>query len=170
MIYQFKKQRNKKENGFVILFSVVLTSIILAITLGLAGISFREVVFSSTGPESNEAFFAADTGAECALYYDLQGSSFFGINPSSTDSLIATAVPNCAGTPLDLHQGTATGPWIFYLPNLGSDREACAKVTVTKTFSPDSTSIVSEGYNVGEGTDCASTSVRRIERRLEINY
>lgn len=170
MMYQLKKQNNKQEHGFVILFSVVLTSIILAITLGLAEISFREVVFSSTGPESNEAFFAADTGAECALYYDLQGGGFFGIDPSSTDSLIATAVPNCAGTALDLHQGTATGPWIFYLPNLGAEREACAKVIVTKTFTPDTTSIISEGYNIGEGTDCASTSIHRVERRLEINY
>jgi len=171
MMYKHKKQNNKQERGFVILFAVVLTSIILAITLGLAEISFREVVFSSTGPESNEAFFAADTGAECALYYDFQGTkSFFGINPSSVDSLVATAVANCAGVALDLHQGTAVGPWVFYLPNLGAEREACAKVTVTKTFSPDTTSIISEGYNIGEGTDCASTSTRRVERRLEVNY
>lgn len=170
MLYFYVKN-NKKVNGFVMLFAVVLTSIIMAIALGLAEMSLREVSFSSTGPQSNEAFFAADTGAECALYYDLQGTkSFFGVDPSSTDSLVATAVPNCAGTALDLHQGTDVGPWIFYLPNLGASRKACAKVTVIKTLKPDTTSIVSEGYNIGEGTDCASTSVRRVERRLEVNY
>ncbi len=171
---EIKSYKNKKD-GFVILFAVVLTGLIMAITLGLAEMSFREVAFSSTGPQSNEAFFAADTGAECALFYDLQGtSSFFGVDPSSTDSLVATSTPNCAGTALDLHQGTATGPWTFYLPNLGYSRKSCAKVTVTKDTPSDSattkTSIVSEGYNVGEGTDCASTSIRRVERRLEVNY
>ncbi|MFM7088299.1 MAG: pilus assembly PilX N-terminal domain-containing protein, partial [Candidatus Paceibacterota bacterium] len=171
MMLYFFRQKNKRKEGFVMLFAVVLTSIIMAIALGLAEMSLRAVSFSSTGPQSNEAFFAADTGAECALYYDLRGTkSFFGVDPASIDSLVAVATPNCAGTALDLYQGTDIGPWIFYLPNLGASRKSCARVTVTKSTSSDTTSIVSEGYNIGEGTDCASTSTRRVERRLEVNY
>lgn len=159
------------KGGFVVLFAVILTTIILAIALGLADVSFREIVLVTSGEESDKAFYAADTGAECALFYDLQNpKSLFGVNPNDPNSFISVAVPNCAGTAVDLYQGTATGPWVLYLPNLGSDGRSCAKVTVTKTFDPDTTSVISEGYNIGSGTDCTSFDIRRVERRLELNY
>ena len=38
--------------------------------MSIMNISYKEIIFSTDAEETNEAFFAADTGAECALYYD----------------------------------------------------------------------------------------------------
>ena len=60
----------KKNKGFVILFAVMLSSIFLAIALGVSNIAFREVTFGTSAKDANDAFFAADVGAECALFND----------------------------------------------------------------------------------------------------
>jgi len=59
--YYSKKFQYKK--GFVVLFAVMLSSIILAITIGIANISIREIKFSTGAKDTNNAFFAADAGA-----------------------------------------------------------------------------------------------------------
>ena len=159
-----------KDQGFVILFAVVLSSIMLAVAIGMANIAYKQTVFTTSAKDTNAAFFAADTGSECALYYDLQGTqSFFGVvNPFGSGSTVTTS---CAGTIIDLYQGSSTGPWTFHLVGLGADGQACATVTVTKTTSPESTEIVSKGYSTGGDTaDCSSSDVRRVERQIEINY
>jgi hypothetical protein len=52
---------------------------------------------------------------------------------------------------------------------LGSTNLSCAVVNVTKTFSPDTVSITSKGYNIGDSA-CASTNPNRVERELLANY
>jgi hypothetical protein len=160
-----KKINIKKSNkGFVLLFTVVLSSIIFAIAMSILKIAFTQSIINISGRASNEAFYAADTGAECALYYDLRkGVSIFGeANPDNG--------PNCAGIDLDLYQGNTAGPWTFYLYSLGYDGRACAIVQVDKS-DPASTKIVSRGYSTGGNTtDCSSSSANRVERRLEVTY
>jgi len=69
-----KKKIIKKQvlnNGGVALFVAILTaSIALTIGLGVLGTSLKEIKLSSLGRESMSAFFAADAGLECALYFD----------------------------------------------------------------------------------------------------
>jgi hypothetical protein len=171
-----KIKKLNKQNGFVMLFSIVLASIILSVTLGLTNISLKELNFNTSAKDSNDAFFAADTGAECALYYDLIGTqSFFGIvNPIGQPG--TTVSTYCAGTSINLNNGSTipdpVGPWTFYVYPLGENGKACAVVTVSKTTNPDTTSIVSLGYNTGGDTssDCTSSVPNRVERRIELNY
>src|SRR3989344_9100858 len=66
-------------SGFVILFAVTLSSILLSVALGVANVALREVGFSTSARDSSDAFLAADTGAECALFYDKLSSSSFPI-------------------------------------------------------------------------------------------
>src|SRR5690606_15727798 len=61
----------KNEKGFVALFTVLLTSVILAMAIGIASISLKEIVLSSAASEGSLAFFAADSGIECALYWEM---------------------------------------------------------------------------------------------------
>ena len=70
--------RNK--NGFALLYSVVVSSIILAIALGVSNIAYKEIVFGTSAKDANDAFYAADTAAECTLYYDNSNldTNFFG--------------------------------------------------------------------------------------------
>lgn len=63
------KQRNK---GFTLLYSMIVTSVVLAATLSVVTLSLRQLALSSTARESQKAFYAANSAVECALYWDLQ--------------------------------------------------------------------------------------------------
>jgi len=169
------KNNIKNNKGFVILFAVVLSSIILTITLGVANISLKELNFSTSVRATNDAFFAADTGAECALYYDIVGTQSFSglINPFGVPSSQVNTY--CAGTDVDLNNGssnpTSEGPWIFYLHSIGQSGQACARVSLSRdtTVTPNITTIISKGYNIGDSF-CASSNPNRVERQIELTY
>ncbi|MEK9182536.1 MAG: hypothetical protein AAB809_00470, partial [Patescibacteria group bacterium] len=151
-------------SGFVILFAVTLTSLILSIALSVANITFKEISFSTSSRNSNDAFLAADTGAECALFYDkLSGSSF------PLDGVGHPATINCTSTDLPISfVGTAdTGSYDFIITGLGSLGTSCAKVNVfkNKAVTPALATIDSVGYNIGDAT-CHSTNPSRVEREL----
>lgn len=155
----------KSGAGFVILFAVTLSSIILAIALGIANIALREIKFSTSNKDANDAFLAADTGAECALFYDkLVGSSFLIAGPATTI--------NCAGVSFTpTFSGTSnTGSYDFLIAGLGNSGKSCAKVKVfkDKSVSPALVVITSTGYNIGDA-NCVSTSINRVERELKIS-
>jgi len=136
--------RNKA--GFVILFAVTLASILLAISLGVGNIALREIKFGTDARDTNDAFFAADTGIEFVLFNDKPPSIYPA--PGSMDVTII---------------------------GLGSTGKGCAKVNITKTnFVVDSvtyiaTTVVSKGYNIGDAS-CVSSNPDRIERELTTNY
>ena len=72
--------------GFVILFAVLISAIVLLVGYGIFSISFKETVISSTVREANMAFYAADAGLECALMNDRKPSpnNFLSLPNGST--------------------------------------------------------------------------------------
>ncbi len=154
-------------SGFILLFAVTLSAIILSITLGVANITYKEVSFSTSARDSNDAFFAADTGAECALFYDKLGNTSFPI-----DGVGAPASINCAGRTATVASAVngSGASYSFIIHSMGSLNTACAKVNIVKntTESPAKVTITSTGYNVGDES-CISTNSRRVERELIIS-
>jgi|SRR3989344_1948235 len=150
--------------GFVILFAVTLSAIILAIALGVANIALKEVKFSTNARNTNDAFFAADTGAECSLFYDKLSGSLFPITGpgSSITCASTTTTPSFSGT-------ANTGSYDFIISGLGSSGTSCVKVNIfkDKTVSPIKVTITSTGYDIGD-SNCNSTNPNRTERKLEI--
>jgi len=157
-----KNKIKKNKEGFVLLFVVVISSIILAITLSIANISLKEIKFSTSTKDTNDAFFAADTGAECALYYDKSTiNRFISPNPGGTITCANTTItPTFSGN-------ASTWSYNFTVTNLGNLTQGCAKVVVNKTNLP-TTQIISKGYNNG-GASCVSNS-STVERQLELSY
>jgi hypothetical protein len=151
-------------SGFVILFAVTISAILLAIALGVANIAFKEVRFGTSARDSNDAFFAADTGAECALINDKYSAhSFVSSGGSGTVS--------CLGGTISL--SGAYPAWTFVVGGLGSSGNGCAKVSVTKdTTIPTAirTTVVSTGYNIGDFSACASSSQNRTAREVKVTY
>jgi len=148
----FQKIKNNKvysnpeaRRGFVILFAVTIASAILAVSLGIANIALKELRFSTSAREANNAFLAADTGAELALFND---------KPSPTSAYPAPA-PGASQT------------WTFNITGLNGT--SCAKVSVQKDNINSSvqTTIISKGYNIGDAS-CNSTNPSRVERELRI--
>ena len=155
----------KKQEGFVLLFAVTISSILLSVALGVANVAFREVKFSASGRDTNNAFLAADTGVECALANDKLSDGVFPIEGPATDI-------SCAGNTITpVFTATAdTGTYTFVVPNLGSSESSCARVTLVKDQGVDPTlvTITSNGYNIGDSS-CNSTNPNRTERRLQVS-
>jgi hypothetical protein len=164
----FFSKTQQGHKGFVILFVVLIASIILLIGAGVFTISIKQNILSSTARESQLAFSAADSGVECALYYDK--SSFF------SSSSIGTI--NCADTTITV---TPSAPGVFEFnlplaPIIGSATNLpCAHVYIDKFFIGDNateyTYILSRGYNVcDQNAEPILTDSLLLERVLDVKY
>jgi hypothetical protein len=153
---------NKKErkNGFVLLYTMILASIILSITFGILNVALKETNFSVSARATNEAFFAADTGAECALYYDKTADPT--LNPFNSQNPQMMIYCSDAQSETNVMPFQDDHTWQFPVLGLGSARAGCAIVTVSKNPDDFSTTVISKGYN-----NCVSKSV---ERELKVTY
>ncbi|OHA26372.1 MAG: hypothetical protein A3C06_01575 [Candidatus Taylorbacteria bacterium RIFCSPHIGHO2_02_FULL_46_13] len=59
--------------GFTLYYAILFGSLILSVGASMLNLSLKEFLLSSALRESEYAFFAADSGTECALYWDLHG-------------------------------------------------------------------------------------------------
>ncbi|MFZ2151798.1 MAG: pilus assembly PilX N-terminal domain-containing protein [Minisyncoccia bacterium] len=62
------------KKGFVLAFSLLISSIVLVLALGIFNILLKQIILTSSAKDSQIAFYAADAGAECALYWDTHTS------------------------------------------------------------------------------------------------
>lgn len=175
-----------KPRGFTIFFAVLVASLSLAIGLAIYELLIRELDLSQTARESQYAIYAADTGAECALYWDnkaplLNGAtSVFATssqvgnsNPPSSnvwcnEQDIAAAAVTALTWPESEAALTATSKFQVLLDEADPDGP-CAIVEVIKTADvsgePPATQITSSGRNT-----CNFNAPLQIERTLEVNY
>ena len=157
-----------KSDGYLLLFAVVLASIVLAIGLGIFNIVNKGIVLASTGRSSQSAFYAADTGAECALYWDRKHTGFsMTVFPTSTASVIITSGPVCNSEDIAAswtvsNQTVNSAKTTF---DLALSNGTCTTVSVLKTSGGIVTAIESLGYNT-----CILSNPRRIERAVRVKY
>ncbi len=155
--------RKKTQRGFTLLLAVLIGSILIAIGSAIFNILSKEIILSSSGRESQFAFFAADTGIECALYWDAKHNAF-----ATTSPLTQVA---CGGGLADVTHtpgGTQLRPTytsVFSFPLDGGVANPCITVTVIKTFYPTETVVASQGYNT-----CITTNPLRLERAIRVQY
>ena len=144
MSTKFRKNNNRNQDGFTILVAVVTASILLIIAMSIGGIALKEQILSASGKESQVAFFAADTGMECVLYWDQQQGVFVpDVNGNAPSTFIQTPICNGAAVQesnaVAVHIGQNSNDWAEYTYNLklrninaGSGATACAEMTITK--------------------------------------
>ena len=154
----------KSGAGFVILFAVTLSALLLSIALGISNITLREIKFGTSARDTNDAFFAADTGIECAFYYDRAYPNKAFLNPTDVSTM------TCAGISFTTPTPSPPNFCSFIVSGLGSGGQACTKVTVDKTLSlhPTKFIITSSGYNNG-GSTCTPLS-NTVERQIESRF
>ena len=185
----FSLQKNTSKNrGFVILFAVLVSSIILLISANIFNVIKKEIILSSYTQESQRAFSVADSALECALYMDIIGEN----NPGITE--FSAALPqgfNCGGDTidvnyLDIQTDEYQFSWSFryYNSNNNSNDNSCAYVLIEKNekgtdISIFETRITSIGYNVctnRSGTFTGKINIPDfddpsiLERRLSLSY
>ncbi len=164
-----KNETRNKKSGFTLLLSLLITSIVLSVGLGVFDIILREMILSSSSMESQKAFYAADTGEECSLYWDLK-------HPGFIDSVFATSSDSVSGPPTSgvlCNKGDIAASWaITDLTSSSATTEfklefangSCADIFVIKDSG--TVKIESRGYNLA----CDSVNPKKVERALRVSY
>lgn len=145
-----------KNSGFLLILSLVIISIILSVGLGVFFIIMREFQLASYGRDSQIAFHAADSGIECARYWDVKKGEFEPAAPHNINCFEQSVNPPASIDPL-------SGSTVYNFDlNLGNN--SCVNINVKKTLS-GMTIIESRGY-----MPCAAGSLRRVERGIRMTY
>ena len=173
LIYCHRKSAMRNSTtGYILLLTILVISIVLAIGLGMYGISVREVVRSSFLRDSAKALAAATDGAECALYWDLSYPqngmpyTIFATGTSHTDP------PNVAAAVCNNGQNNVSLSSVWTVNTIGATTTTafllnfsdgtCVDVTVLKAGT-GVTKVVSDGYNT-----CNVVAPRRTQREVEV--
>jgi hypothetical protein len=177
------------KRGFTLFFALLVASLAISIGLAIYDLTERQIDLSSTVTQSQYAIFAADTGVECALYWDNQYKDGSG-NPlnGSVPSAFATSTADtayahqnggldCNGTDItsaasswSLTPAASAATTTFTLAY--PPQPYCALITVFKNGNPSQTVITAHGYNVGDSTHgcVATTGALQLERILQVTY
>lgn len=151
--------KNTYNRGFTLFIALVVTGTLLLIASGVVSLAVKQSLISVSGRDSQIAFYAADSGLECALYWDVKNPSGQSAFATTTGTMInCNRDANNGGNQWVVGGSSASSFTINFAPE-----NACAKVTVVKSNS--STTIESLGYNT-----CNSTNPRRVERAVRATY
>ncbi len=83
-----------KQRGMTLFIAVTVMGILLFISFAVVNIALKSMLFSSSGRDSQLAFYAADAGLECAIYWDSM------VDPSKFDPTLTGGSIDCAGSTL----------------------------------------------------------------------
>ena len=178
-------QDNKKEKeGFVILVAVLVATVVVALGAFIAAIAVKELELSTSGRESQDAFYAADAALECALYQDFRGrrsptdpNPIFNGTPAQitcNNAPITTVVRDVdIGTPQQKPSDASNSVTYFQVtfahPDISDiNLSPYALVKVAKTDIgglDDKTVIEAQGYNVRD-----ASVPGRVQRALQVVY
>jgi len=174
------RQLKAGSRGFTLLLAALVASIVLALGTSIFQIAQKEFSLSAMGRDSQFAFYAADTGAECALYWDIRYKYFGTSTPPAApapfcdeQSLIASGNTDITGRPPPRgasEDDSVLFPYTMSFTIAPNDR--CASVVIEKTLDPSSHAPRTLVRSSGFSTDCASvaTSPRALQRSVELHY
>ena len=168
MIFKTLKIKNKN-NGFALLYTALVSSLLLSLAMSISVIVMKDIRLSSISRESQKAFYAADSAAECALYWSFRKDKFAtstavtsGVTCDNQD--IADSSHELPGLDSDGVQGVGGTNLTKYRYDI--DNKYCAIVFVYKNNSAPKTTIEARGYN----TKCDSPSRIKLERAVRLQY
>jgi len=174
----------KTQKGFTLFIAVVVSSLLLLVVLSISNLAFKETILSSAGKESSLAFYASDSGIECALFWDLRdpaGQSAFISSPKKTIECGVELVAGEVGFNQSSYPGFNVSDPATYGNNkpdcnidpvestfvVSFENKTCSEVTVRKCFAGTTlkTTIESKGRST-----CDVSNPRRFERAIRVIY
>ena len=139
-----------RNRGFTLLLSIVVTSMLLLVSFVVVNVALKQLVIANANEESQYAFYNADSGVECATYWDIKASSTSAFTASGNHI-------SCRAQDIVI----SGGPVYSFTWNLP---KGCAVVQVDKSVS-GATRVDSRGYNT-----CDTSAARRFERGVTLSY
>ncbi len=162
------------KRGFALLIAVIFMSVMLTFGLALSSLSYKQQILASSAVESQYAFYAADTAAECALYADEQLGLFAYANHASPGTLSCggdiQVIGSGPGTNC-YNQPSCSNQWVSSTRLSLDSGTHCADVTVYKPASSGTTYLFSQGYDVSCAAVSSSAGTARfVSRGLKASY
>ena len=180
-LFMLKTQNSKlktNQRGFTLLMAAIVSSIVLSVGAATFGIALKQVTLSSIGRNSQFAFYAADSGAECALYWDIRFIAFATSSLSDArDSITCDEKSITVPAPAAQTATAATTTLPYYAPN-----GYCARITIAKSLNDTNgvdTVIHADGYSTkpSNANDPAGTcesaidaDPQALQRSVELHY
>ncbi len=181
------KTRKINKKGFTLFVAMVVSSLLLAVGFSISNIILKQLLLAGSGKDSQVAFYAADSGAECVQFWDAKGSNGDPLvtdGPFATSTVIADAGIKCGtgsvgATKLPNGSGDKNSTSTVVIDYSSGGYKACSVVVVTKGFvtsGPDQipfTKVISRGYNssmLSDKSGCDTTNKRTVERGLMVQY
>jgi Tfp pilus assembly protein PilX len=165
------QKNNKKNNsGFALLVAIITTGILMLIAFVVVNVALKQLIISNAYQSSQYAFYMADSGVECAMYWDLKNGAVSAFDISTPGSVtcnnqtVTTGSQTVQTSPTQSSRiggGGASSPVSIFQINFGN---SCAIVLVTKNAN-GTTEIDSHGYNT-----CNASAGRRYERGITTTY
>jgi Tfp pilus assembly protein PilX len=186
-----KKTFLKKSNaGFALLFSILLASFLISLGISIFSVSLKEIQITTSERDSEDAYYAADSARECAIYNDIILGAFptcissngsglcnsYSENNNVTQTLPQLSVTvTCNRIPSTLifaqfgltFSATTTN---FFQASSTSSSTPASDINITKTW--DTTNLLNPKVDTTIETWGHNTEIigRRIERGLEFTY
>ena len=159
---------SRKANGFTLLLSLLVVSVILSVSLGIFNIMTKELKLSGIGRESQIAFHAADVGIECFFYWEIKHPGLTGsaFEPGEAPSDAFKCAKSSISAISDADSDTDKSSYSFTL-SFGAPTNSCVEIKVDKNYSISNkviTTVESRGYNVA----CDSDSPFKVERAIRL--
>ncbi len=144
--------------GFTLFVSMIVASLLLAVGFSIGNIILKQLILSGSGKDSQIAFYAADSGAECAQLWD--GKDKSGAN--LLDSPFDPKAPPFSPFPDPNNDSIRCGSGVVYATK-ECDSAGCGSTEVkfsTSTLIIDYTgNVISTGGSSKEYRACAKVLV-----------
>lgn len=149
------------DSGFAMLFTVLIVSLILSISLGISNLTFKQTILSSLAKDSQIAFYQADTAIECGMYYDTSLSFPVGTDPASISSPIF-----CGNERFQINMSQSYTDYLIFNQVLSDQSSRCSTIIFDKVTNVGANEAIVQGL----GYNTCSASPRQVQRALQVTY
>lgn len=104
MILNLHNMSHTQEQGFTLLYAMLIITMVLIASSAILSISMKELRLSVVGRDAAEAYYAAESGYECAVYWARQSASTYqclGQSGSITNFTLTFPNGSCATVQTD---------------------------------------------------------------------
>jgi hypothetical protein len=163
------KNTKKNENGFVVLYAIIVASLVAMLGAGLFSVALRQSSLSRTASESIEVFYIADSGIECILdaHLESQDNGLGGIVEEITDP--GYTVTECEFGDIEFTEESTD----VYTGSFEYSNEKCGAILILDNVYSDPNyylQIVSRGFNECNGDEPIDENPLLIERRMRASF
>ena len=164
------------------LFAVIVSSILISIGLSIFNISIKELTIATTAKDSVQAYYAADSARECAVFWDIVQGAFPAcvseFNGSCTQVSTGTSITiNCADNQINMEFIESPDSFVFsytspvnmpFFKYAGWPSAPDAGIYIRKIFVQGDPTVIETRIETGGH----STGIigRRVERGMRFDY